>query len=47
MKGSNRNVTARLMETVARKSVKAAGDSRCMYLFHQPKQPDGIRKFKK
>lgn len=47
MKDSNKNTIARVMETVARKSVKAAGDSRCVYFFHQPKQPDGIRKFKK
>lgn len=47
MKDLGKSVTARLMEKVARKSVEAAADSRCMYLFHQPKQPDGVKKFKK
>lgn len=47
MQKKNMNMTARLLEVVARKTVGVAADSRCMYLFHQPKQPEGIKKFTK
>lgn len=40
-----KNFTAAILEKVARSSVKAAVDSRCMYCLHQPKQPIGIKKF--
>ena len=40
-----KNITATILEKVARNSVKAAADSRCMYCLHQPKQPTGIKKF--
>ena len=36
-----------VLEKVARNSVKMAADSRCMYIFHQPKQPADIKKFSK
>lgn len=39
-----KNITATILEKVARNSVKAAADSRCMYCLHQPKQPIGIKK---
>lgn len=39
-----KNITAKILEKVARSSVKAAADSRCMYCLHQPKQPAGIKK---
>ncbi|MCR5194749.1 MAG: cyclic lactone autoinducer peptide [Pseudobutyrivibrio sp.] len=44
MKKSN-NVAAKLLEKVARTSVKMQADSRCMFMIHQPKMPEGIRKF--
>lgn len=47
MKGASKNVSAKLMKTVARKSAQAAADSRCMYIFHQPKQPEGLKRIKK
>lgn len=40
-------IAAKLLEIVARKSVEVIADSRCMYIFHQPKQPDCIRKLNK
>ena len=43
MKKHNKNVPAKLMEAVARRSAEIATDSRCVYLFHQPKQPNGIK----
>lgn len=42
-----KNLAAALMEKVARKSVEMAADSRCMYVLHQPKQPEGIKNLKK
>ena len=41
------NITATFLEKVARNSVKIAADSRCMYIFHQPKQPIGLKEFRK
>lgn len=42
-----KKVLATLMEMAARKTLESAADSRCMYVLHQPKQPDGVKKFKK
>lgn len=47
MKNHSKNMVAKLMEVVTRKSAEAAADSRCVYIFHQPKQPDGIKKLGK
>lgn len=41
------NIAATVLEKVARKSVKVAADSRCMYILHQPKQPAGMKEFRK
>lgn len=47
MKEIGKNVSAKLMKIVAGRSAKAAADSRCMYIFHQPKQPAGLKRSKK
>lgn len=47
MKVTNKNVLAKLMKNVAGKSAQAAADSRCMYIYHQPKQPAGLKRIKK
>lgn len=39
-----KSITAAILGKVALSSAKAAADSRCMYCFHQPKQPAGIKK---
>ncbi len=41
------NIAATILEKVARNSVKMAADSRCMYVLHQPKQPAGMKEFRK
>jgi len=41
------NIAAKFMEQVARKSVELASESRCMYIYHQPKMPSDLKKFKK
>lgn len=43
----HKNIIAKLMEKVAHKSAEAAADSACMYIYHQPKMPANIKKFKK
>ena len=35
------NAVAKVLEKVASKS-----DSRCMYIYHQPKQPAGVKEFR-
>ncbi len=47
MKVTSKNVLAKLMKNVAGKSAQAAADSRCMYIYHQPKQPAGLKRIKK
>jgi len=45
---NNESLTlAKIMEKVAHKSVRASVDSRCMYIYHQPRMPEGMDKFKK
>jgi cyclic lactone autoinducer peptide len=41
------NSAAKLMEKLARKSLEVAAESRCMYIYHQPKMPADLKKFKK
>lgn len=47
MKRTGKIVSAKLMKVVAGKSAQAAADSRCMYIYHQPKQPAGLQRIKK
>lgn len=47
MEKENKILAAKLLEVVARKSVEASANGRCMYILHQPKQPEGAMKFKK
>lgn len=47
MKTVGKSISARIMKTVAKKSAEAAADSRCMYIYHQPKQPEGLKSRRK
>lgn len=47
MKGTDKNMSAKVLEVIARKAAGAAADSRCMFIYHQPKQPEGVKKLKK
>ncbi|RKD30812.1 cyclic lactone autoinducer peptide [Lacrimispora algidixylanolytica] len=44
---SKTNNAAKFMEKLARKSLEVAAESRCMYIYHQPKMPTDLKKFKK
>ncbi len=39
-----KNIVAKILKGIARKSVNSGMDSRCMFLYHQPKMPSGINK---
>ena len=47
MKGAGKNIPAKVMKAVAGKSAQTAADNRCMYIYHQPKQPAGLQRVKK
>lgn len=44
MKKENK-ILANVLEKVGRAAVKADSDKRCVIYMHQPKTPDGIKKF--
>ena len=37
---------AKMLREIARGSVKASNDSRCMYIMHQPKRPSDAGRIK-
>lgn len=45
MMTKQRNIVAIALEKIARNSIKAASNSRCVYCLHQPKQPKGVKQF--
>lgn len=47
MKKKNKILVAKFLEVVARKAVEVSVNERCMYILHQPRQPEGVKKFKK
>ena len=47
MKNHSKNVVAKLLLFTSSNSAEMAANSRCVYLFHQPKQPSGIKTIKK
>ena len=44
MKKENKTL-AKMLEKVGRVAVKTDSDNRCRMYLHQPKTPDGIKKF--
>lgn len=38
------NKVAQILEVIARKTAESSANNRCMYLFHQPKQPINVKK---
>ena len=47
MKKEKSNVLAAGLVKVSNKMLSSAANSRCMMLFHQPKQPEAVKKFRK
>lgn len=47
MENHEKKTTAKTLTAVADKMLSVAANSRCMFLFHQPKQPEAVKKFRK
>lgn len=47
MKNNDKKLIAKALTAVTNNMLSVAANSRCAMLFHQPKQPDAVRKFRK
>lgn len=47
MKNNDNKLIAKVLTAVTNRTLSVAANSRCAMLYHQPKQPDAVRKFRK
>ena len=47
MKNNDKKVIAKALTAVTNGMLSVAANSRCYMVYHQPKQPDAVRKFRK
>lgn len=47
MEKRNKKMIAKTLVKVADNTLSAAANSRCALIYHQPKQPDAVKKFRK
>lgn len=47
MEKSGKNMLANVLTKTANKALSTAANSRCVFIYHQPKQPEGVKKFRK
>lgn len=47
MKQESEKVLATALSKVAGRAVSASANSRCMFIYHQPKQPDTVKRFRR
>lgn len=47
MKNNDKKLIAKALTAVTNNMISVTANSRCAMLFHQPKQPDAVRKFRK
>lgn len=47
MERNEKKTTAKALAAAAGKVLSATANSRCVLIFHQPKQPEAVRKFRK
>lgn len=47
MKRQEKEITAKVLTAVANKALSVAANSRCALIYHQPKQPETLKKFRK
>jgi len=40
-------LVAKVLQSVADKSLSSAANNRCVFYYHQPKQPQDVKKFRK
>lgn len=47
MESRDKKTTAKALTVMADKVLSATANSRCVLFFHQPKQPEAVKKFRK
>lgn len=47
MENKDKKTMAKILTVVGNKMLSVAANSRCMIIYHQPKQPDELKKFRK
>lgn len=47
MKNRERKIMAKTLTAVTKNVLSTAANSRCMIIYHQPKQPEALKKFRK
>ena len=43
----NKSVLARILTSAAVTSLSSAANGRCAYVYHQPKQPETVKRYRK
>lgn len=47
MKNKEKKMVAKTLTAVTNNMLSVAANSRCMLIYHQPKQPEALKKFRK
>lgn len=47
MKNNEKKLIAKALTAVTNSVLSVAANSRCAMIYHQPKQPDAVKKFRK
>lgn len=47
MKNNDKKLIAKTLTAVTNGMLSVAANSRCVLVYHQPKQPDAVKKFRK
>lgn len=47
MKNKEKKMVAKALTAVTNNMLSVAANSRCMLIYHQPKQPEALKKFRK
>lgn len=47
MEKRGNKAVAKVLTTTADKMLTVTANSRCIFIFHQPKQPESVKKFRK
>lgn len=47
MESLDKKTAAKALAALADKVLSATANSRCVYFFHQPKQPEAVKKYRK
>lgn len=47
MKKQDKKIVAKALTIIANNALSVAASSRCMSVYHQPKQPDAVKRFRR